>query len=68
MTRVALLLILMCEASASDMPPFKIGDPMCNTGFTISMRFDTRNAAGTIIKSVWVRKCTKGKVIYGGKV
>jgi hypothetical protein len=59
-----LLLALMCEARASDMPPFKISDPMCNTGFTISQRYDERNAAGAITKSVWVRKCTKGRIIY----
>jgi hypothetical protein len=53
---------------ASDMPPFRIGDPMCNTGFTIAQRYDTRNAAGTIIKSVWIRKCTKGRIVYGRKV
>ncbi len=49
--------------------PFTIADPMCQTGFTFAQRFDQRNSAGTIIKSVWVRKCVRvPKIIYGGKI
>jgi len=45
--------------------PFTIGHPMCQTGFTVAQRFDQRNSAGTIIKSVWVRKCVRvPKIIY----
>ena len=70
MTRFLLLLALMCEnVNASDMPPFKISDPMCNTGFTVAMRYDERNSAGTITKSVWVRKCVRvPRIVYGRKV
>jgi hypothetical protein len=39
--------------------PFMFSHPLCQTGFTISQRLDTRNSAGTIIKSVWVRKCAR---------
>jgi hypothetical protein len=65
---LAIILALTLEARASDMPPFKLDHPICPGGFTIAQRYDERNAAGTIIKSVWVRKCTKGKIIYWGKV
>lgn len=68
---VAIVLALMLEPSkarASDMPPFSIGHPICPGGFTIAQRLDTRNAAGTITKSVWVRKCTNGRIVYGRKV
>jgi hypothetical protein len=45
--------------------PFALSHPLCQTGFTIAQRFDERNAAGAIIKSVWVRKCAKTpRVIY----
>jgi hypothetical protein len=61
----AIVLALMLEARASDMPPFKLSHPLCQTGFTIAQRFDERNAAGAITKSVWVRKCAKTpRVIY----
>jgi hypothetical protein len=50
---------------ASDMPPFKLDHPICPGGFWIAQRYDERNAAGAIIKSVWVRKCTKGRIVYG---
>jgi hypothetical protein len=48
--------------------PFTLAHPLCQTGFTIAQRYDERNAAGTIIKSIWVRKCTKGRIVYGRKV
>src|SRR5260221_8919149 len=49
-------------------PMIHLSSPMCQTGFTVAQRFDQRNAAGIIIKSVWVRKCVRvPKVIYGGK-
>jgi hypothetical protein len=48
--------------------PFTLAHPLCQTGFTIAMRHDERNAAGAIIKSVWVRKCTKGRIVYGRKI
>jgi hypothetical protein len=64
----AIILALTLEVRASDMPPFSIGHPLCQTGFTIAQRYDERNSAGTITKSVWVRKCTKGRIVYGRKV
>ena len=49
--------------------PFTIAHPLCQTGFTIAMRYDERNAAGAIIKSVWVRKCVRvPRIVYGRKV
>ena len=64
MTRFLLLtLALTLEARASDMPPFKLDHPICPGGFWIAQRYDERNAAGTIIKSVWVRKCTKSPIV-----
>ena len=49
--------------------PFMLAHPLCQTGFTIAQRYDQRNAAGAIIKSVWVRKCVRvPKIIYGGKI
>jgi len=69
---VAIVLALMLEprkARASDMPPFKIADPICQTGFSISQRFDERNSSGAIIKSIWVRKCVRvPRIVYGRKV
>jgi len=56
-------------AGASRVPPFTLSNPMCQTGFTIAMRYDQRNAAGAIIKSVWVRKCVRvPRIVYGRKV
>ena len=91
MTRLLLLLALMCEnvnaapqagfdpytpaiaVGDPDKPvcaaPFTIGHPMCQTGFTIAMRYDQRNSSGAIIKSVWVRKCVRvPRIVYGRKV
>ncbi len=107
MTRVLLLLALMCEnvnaapqvagaarpsanaeADNGDRPvwsesslqraqgtnpagaaPFTLLHPLCQTGFTIAMRFDERNSSGAIIKSVWVRKCVRvPRIVYGRKV
>src|SRR5258706_15383112 len=49
--------------------PFMLAHPMCQTGFTIAMRYDQRNSAGAIIKSVWVRKCVRvPRIVYGGKI
>ena len=48
--------------------PFTLAHPMCQTGFTIAMRYDQRNSAGAIIKSVWVRKCVRvPRIVYGRK-
>ena len=49
--------------------PFTLAHPLCQTGFTIAQRFDERNAAGAIIKSVWIRKCVRApSIVYGRKV
>src|SRR5258706_15166692 len=56
-------------AQAAGAAPFTLLHPMCQTGFTIAMRFDERNSAGAIIKSVWVRKCVRvPRIVYGRKV
>ena len=46
-------------ASQGTAPILLLSHPMCQTGFTIAMRYDERNSAGAIIKSVWVRKCAR---------
>ena len=50
-------------------PMIHLSSPMCQTGFTVAMRFDERNSSGEIIKSVWVRKCVRvPRIVYGRKV
>jgi len=49
--------------------PFTLLHPLCQTGFTLAMRFDERDSSGAIIKSVWVRKCVRvPRIVYGRKV
>jgi hypothetical protein len=68
MTRALFLLptlALMCDASASDMPPFKLGHPLCQTGFSLSQRFDTRDRFDWIVKRQWkMTGCAKGRIVY----
>ncbi len=60
--------VTMLATTPTGAAPFTLSNPMCQTGFTIAMRFDERNSSGAIIKSVWVRKCVRvPKIIYGGK-
>jgi hypothetical protein len=70
---LAAILILFIVAAplalASDMPPFKLGHPLCPTGFTLAQRFDTRDSFGIIVKREWkMTGCAKGRIVYGRKV
>jgi hypothetical protein len=56
-------------AVAPSVPPFKIGHPLCQTGFTLAQRIDTRDRFDWIVKRQWtVTGCAKGRIIYGRKV
>src|SRR5258706_4385645 len=49
-------------------PMIHLSSPLCQTGFTIAQRYDQRNSAGAIIKSVWVRKFVRvPRIVYARK-
>jgi hypothetical protein len=49
--------------------PFTLSHPLCQTGFTMAQRFDTRDRFGIIVKREWkMTGCAKGRIIYGRKV
>jgi hypothetical protein len=60
-----LLIVAAPLVLASDMPPFKLGHPLCQTGFSLSQRFDTRDRFGIIVKREWkMTGCAKGRIVY----
>jgi hypothetical protein len=49
--------------------PFTLAHPLCQTGFTMAQRIDTRDRFDWIVKRQWtVTGCANGRIVYGRKV
>ena len=57
MTFLLMAMTFAAPVLASDGPPFVLSSPVCNSGWTVSQRYDERRADGVIWKATWIARC-----------
>ena len=54
-----------CGGARAEVPKLALAHPICQTGWSITQRYDTRDKQGVIVKTVWIMRCVPlPRIIY----